>query len=309
MTDNVSPIAWAPAPTPGAFIDPRTVYLAIPCADGRMMAETAAALLRIPKGFAAFSFPSEVSHVTLVRNHIADSFLRSGMDWLVSIDSDIYFTPEDWNFLLQPCAPELEGPEQPTPSRVLCTRMLKHSSNSVVGQQIVPPSVCEGVADMLVFSQYSYKNETEGNTDMGFGFVRIHRSVFEQMRELRHIEGPTVEVDRQLVSQLRALLDTPVGNPDGVMNLVEMLCDSVIDHAGSPRLATMNWRGNAVTDFFPSGPLLNGIVPTPVWKGEDHGFFTLAMLAGIIPRRELRTRLLHIGRKAYAYEPNTGSGQ
>jgi hypothetical protein len=59
-------------------------------------------------------------------------------------------------------------------------------------------------------------------------------------------------------------------------------------------------------DFYPQGAMISALVPEVSYKGEDHGFFTLCMLAGIIPRIETRTRLIHIGRKAYPYFGITG---
>lgn len=83
-----------------------------------------------------------------------------------------------------------------------------------------------------------------------------------------------------------------------------------LDHDdGQPRLWQTLHRGVVLYDYFPSGPIFGQHVPTAEWKGEDHGFFTLCMLAGIIPRIETRTRLTHIGRKGYHYNPNASGAQ
>lgn len=63
-------------------------------------------------------------------------------------------------------------------------------------------------------------------------------------------------------------------------------------------------QGRLFTDFYPSGPLLSQLIPNGEWKGEDHGFFMLAALAGIVPRIETRTRLMHVGTKGFPYRPN-----
>lgn len=81
------------------------------------------------------------------------------------------------------------------------------------------------------------------------------------------------------------------------------------NHDGTARLWSMLHRGVELYDYFPSGPLIHHLIPTAEWKGEDTGFFTLCMLAGIVPRIEKRTRLTHIGRKGYHYEPDAGSAQ
>lgn len=85
--------------------------------------------------------------------------------------------------------------------------------------------------------------------------------------------------------------------------------ENLTDSDGRPRCWQAVAKGRLLTDFFPSGPLVHNLVPTAEWKGEDHGFATLCMLAGIIPRIETRTRLTHIGRKGYHYDPNPGGGQ
>lgn len=64
-----------------------------------------------------------------------------------------------------------------------------------------------------------------------------------------------------------------------------------------PIVLPFNWEGRAIDDFFPTGPDAGG-----KFIGEDHGFFRLVQKAGITPRGETRTRLLHWGRAAYAYE-------
>lgn len=241
------------------MIDPRTVYLAMPCADGRMMAETTASLLRINGRFAQFSFPSEVSHVSLVRNYIADWFLQSGLDWLVSIDSDIAFDPEDFNLLMEPSSDEWKSWSEAPPTQT--------SIFEITGRDPESPSKFirkETLADLLVCAEYSFKNDNLEPVKLGMGFVRIHKSVFAKLMDLEHEDG-------------------------------------------AKRLWQMTFRGRLIADFFPSGPLLNQLVPTAEWKGEDHGFWTLCHLAGLFPRIERRTRLTHIGRKGYVYQ-REGSG-
>jgi hypothetical protein len=70
------------------------------------------------------------------------------------------------------------------------------------------------------------------------------------------------------------------------------------DETDTPRVGTFFWKGEMYGDFFPSGPTLDGI-----WLGEDGGFFHLCRLAGIVPRIERRTALVHYGVKAYPYYP------
>lgn len=70
---------------------------------------------------------------------------------------------------------------------------------------------------------------------------------------------------------------------------------------GQSRPWQFTHQGRLFTDFYPSGPILSQFVPHGEWKGEDHGFFMLCQLAGIVPRIEKRTELTHVGTKGYAY--------
>lgn len=70
---------------------------------------------------------------------------------------------------------------------------------------------------------------------------------------------------------------------------------------GKPMVGQFFWDGKLVDDFFPTGPNMGGH-----WFGEDHGFFHLVRLAGIKPRAETRTKLIHWGRHGYTYSPQIG---
>lgn len=74
--------------------------------------------------------------------------------------------------------------------------------------------------------------------------------------------------------------------------------DEVALDDGVPLVDVFPWQGEMVANYFPSGVLNAGH-----WMGEDHGFFMLAKVAGIIPRVETRTRLVHWGRHGYEYAP------
>lgn len=78
---------------------------------------------------------------------------------------------------------------------------------------------------------------------------------------------------------------------------------------GTPRTWQFLSEGMLCTDFFPRGSLFGQIVPSSQWVGEDHGFFTLARMAKILPRIETRTRLWHVGTKAYPYMGDIGGAQ
>lgn len=79
-------------------------------------------------------------------------------------------------------------------------------------------------------------------------------------------------------------------------SVFQRLIDSTEDD-GTPRIGQFyHQSGELFWHFFPEGPGGDG-----QWFGEDTGFFHLCRLAGITPRIEQRTQLIHIGKKAYPY--------
>lgn len=290
------------------MIDPRTVMLAIPCYDGKVMSELAGMMLMAGRYFGAVSMPTECSHVSLVRNLIAGQFLAcEEFEWLICVDSDTVFSMQDLQILLEPCDvtadyvdPESDAQDAagraPRPTRIV----------TALSESLRDLNVkTAGAADVLVCAEYSKKSDELEVCRFGMGFVRIHRSVFKTLEELKHDGGPTVEVRRDVLMRVREKVDTlsddDTGEPYEWRRLVKELIDTAEDKAGQPRLWQVKHQGRLYTDFFPSGPILSQFVPHQAWMGEDFGFFTLCKLAGIIPRVETRTRLLHIGRKAYPY--------
>lgn len=293
------------------MLDPRTVMIAIPCYDGKVMSEVTGRLHLCRDLFEAISLPTECSHVSLVRNIIAGQFLASKYEWLVAIDSDIAFSRQDLELLLQPCdlSQEYVDPSStepvnlpPRPSRLV----LAQSTDAV---KLDNKAVA--AADMLVCAEYVYKNDDLRPVTFGMGFVRIHRSVFETLQQLKYDGGSTVEVRRDLLERLRAVHNAPTYPPTNYpTDLITEILGTVQDQTGQSRLWQCSHKGRLYHDYFPTGAVISQYVPTAEWRGEDHGFFTLCHLAGIIPRIETRTRLLHIGRKAYPYlGPDVGGGQ
>lgn len=221
------------------MIDPRTVMLAVPAYNHQVMAEAAGFWIACAQRFfAAVSIKQGVSSVSLARNLIAETFLQSNFEWLICQDQDIIASPQDFQFLMEPTLHEVE-----TESTKIELRMRDGM---------------RGLADVIVSAEYSYKDDALRPCRYGLGFTRIHRSVFEIIRELRHEDG-------------------------------------------SPRTWQCLFQGRLMTDFFPQGPFISQVIPNGEWKGEDVGFFTLASLADIVPRIETRTRLWHVGTKAYPY--------
>lgn len=297
-----------------SVIDPRTIYCAVPCYSGQNMAELTGMLFAAGRMLGALSMPTECSDVSLVRNLIAANFLATELEWLVCIDSDtVPCGLRDLQLLLEPCdtrAKYVEGdslePGDPRPSRVI---------TALSADPFQLDSKTQGAADLLVCAEYVYKNDNLEPCRFGLGFTRIHRSVFERLMELKHEAGPTVEVQRHVLDKLKAVYESnahpgPEDRAADFTRVVEELLATVEDKAGQPRLWQAIYKGRTFYDFYPHGAALSMMVPGAPWKGEDHGFFMLCQLAGIIPRVETRTRLLHIGRKAYPYlGPEVGGGQ
>jgi hypothetical protein len=81
------------------------------------------------------------------------------------------------------------------------------------------------------------------------------------------------------------------------------ILDDATDSEKVPLCGSFTYKGDVIVEYFPSGTGANG-----GWFSEDHGFFHICRLAGIQPRIEQRTKLVHIGRKAYAYVPPKREG-
>lgn len=79
--------------------------------------------------------------------------------------------------------------------------------------------------------------------------------------------------------------------------------DDLKDADGAPVVQQYMNNGQLVSDYFISG------CRNDRWLGEDQGFFILCHMAGIVPRIEQRTNLMHVGRKVYPYNaPIIGAG-
>jgi glycosyltransferase involved in cell wall biosynthesis len=116
--------------------------------------------------------------------------------------------------------------------------------------------------ELIVCAEYAKKDlSANAPAQFGFGFTRIHRSVFGQLTELT--------------------IDTTEHGPQ------------------APMVGTFVWEDKVISDFFPTGPARGGVK----WMGEDHGFFHLVQYAGIKPRIEKRTQLVHWGRMGFRYQP------
>lgn len=302
------------------MIDPRTVYVCIPCYK-QPEPEVMGSIVACGNLYAALSTPSECSHVALTRNLAVNAFLASPYEWFVGIDADTGFSRQDFELLLEPCDVNAEYWDTQNPLDEGAPSIFTDRARPPRPTRVVIPQPASlrdldsktlAAADMVVAAEYSYKNDELRPVKDGMGFVRIHRSVFHYLTELTHDGGPTVEVRRDVLDRIKEALKK-VKYPDDFADMAEdlrLLVDTVEDKAGTPRLWQAAWQGRHFYDFFPCGPILSQFVPCAEWMGEDKGFFTLCRLAGIVPRIETRTRLMHIGRKGYPYlGPDGGEGQ
>lgn len=290
------------------FIDPRTILVAIPTITGQIHAECMGGLVASAGLFGSFLPVSECSHPSLARNVIAEAFMNlTAFEWLVCIDSDIAFSREDFELLLQPVNDETDysspGMVHPT---IVTTDLCARGKSAIEKIGHMP-------ADALVCAEYRYKRDDYDVVKMGMGFVRIHRSVFEQLQTLQHATNPDHTQLVQVLKDLDRLADNAEycqnqGLKDQAIAIRNCVNGALPDPGGGPRLWQCNHKGKIIWDYYPSGPVISQFIPTGEWKGEDHGFFTLCMLAGVIPRMETRTRLTHIGRKGYIYEGPTAGG-
>jgi hypothetical protein len=301
-------------------IDPKTVLLAIPSHTGSITSELAGMLVNYGhRYFGGLMQPTECSHPSLVRNIIADTFLRSPFEWLVGIDSDIVAGPKDFEYLLQATNPEIkyftpgdgdgdcDPGAPPCPSRVEITTW--RSRIEPDGTYDEKGFSERTMADVLVNCEYAYKREPFEPVQFGLGFYRVHRSVFSVLQQLKHRDNGRVEMDRAAWDAFEGEISNEA--PDAVFDVAfERLKATFTSQTDQPRLWQATYQGRVFHDYYPSGPITDLHVPNGQWKGEDHGFWTLCHLAGLVPRIETRTRLLHMGRKAYPYEgPDLGGGQ
>lgn len=300
------------------MIDPKTVLLSIPSYTGSVTSELNGMLMNYGHGFfGGVTQPTECSHPSLVRNIIADTFLRSPFEWLVGIDSDIVPSSEDFEYLMQEVVPnanyfvdgdgdgDCDPGAPPLPSRIEAATVVLEATDQGNQRQVSDRALC----DVLVNCEYAYKREPFEPVHFGLGFYRVHRSVFSILQDLKHGPSDKVEVSRQVVKAFpnivlpaKPTLDSAVDAAYRLTQWAECVLKSVRDPAGQPRLWQATHQGRVMTDYYPSGPIVDLHVPNGKWMGEDHGFWTLCHLAGLVPRIETRTRLIHVGRKGYPYD-------
>jgi hypothetical protein len=228
------------------LIDPRKTLFQIPCMTGQIEAGCAGGLISSAAagllGYIGFLVGN--SNISSARSKIANDFLRSQLEWIVWIDADIQFTPNDLRYLMS-IEPDGEFGGQ----KVEYTRTEVTATDGQVHG-----------AELAVTAEYSKKNDEQEPVRFGMGFVRLHRSVFERLANLTTGDG---------------------GEAIG----------KYMD------------EGRICSHFFPSSTSSDSrLMP------EDTSFWNMVALAGIVPRIETRTNLIHWGRKPYPYRNSLISG-
>lgn len=156
------------------MIDPTKVLIATPTLDGKVEMGYAGGLMSAASGhmFGNIIFLQSVSHISLARDLMAHSFMRTDYEWMVFIDSDIQFSPEDFRILMDyprrgPASADFTG----------CELNPEGTTVNSYGEALI---VC---------AEYARKVDSLDPAQFGLGFCRIHRSVFETLQNARDDEG------------------------------------------------------------------------------------------------------------------------
>lgn len=221
------------------LIDPSKVLIATPAFDGKVETGYCGGLAACASAhlFGNMVFLNSISSISLARNRIIQGFLQNDQyDWLVFIDSDVAFSERDF--------------------RLLMDYPLRNEKPSHFNDEHEEAASRTEEGHVLIScAEYARKVDNDSAVRLGFGFCRIHRSVFDALNDLKKEDG-------------------------------------------SERVNAFFFDGSLCYDYCISGCMSDGH-----WLGEDHGFFSLCRMAGITPRIEQRTNLIHWGRKAYPYTP------
>ena len=126
------------------------------------------------------------SLITRARNYLADEFLRSGMDYLMFIDSDIHFEAQDILVMMQNAVenPNMEIICGPYPKKTISWEKIKMAvdkgfadKNPNVLEEFVGDYVFNPTDDVREFRIDAPVQVKEGGT----GFMLIQRSAFAKM--------------------------------------------------------------------------------------------------------------------------------
>lgn len=134
------------------------------------------------------------SLIQRARNYCVDEFLRSDCDHLMFIDADIGFHPNDVLALLHLSSADLyQIITGPYPKKSIAWEKIKKAFDAGIGAE--NPYELEAYSADFVFNPAPGTNEVKMNEPVkiregGTGFMMIHRSVFDTMKEEL---GPQIE--------------------------------------------------------------------------------------------------------------------
>jgi hypothetical protein len=178
------------------MISPRTVLVMIPTYDGRNEWATTQGLCAVfSMGMAGglAGLPG-CTGPALARNVCANRFLQTDMEWLVFIDADTGFTPDDFAILMD--YPRRDGAVMAPINQEL------HDAATLVefdipgfaanDNPVNQPSTFK--TPLIVAAEYARKSEGAPPVRLGLGFARIHRSVFGALDAL-NLESGEARID------------------------------------------------------------------------------------------------------------------
>lgn len=117
-------------------------------------------------------------YLSLNRNQMVSTFLESGAEWLLSFDSDICITPEDFDKLVE-AAHEVT---RPIVGGKYFIPMSNGSSVVLAAQTLLPDAKLEDPGTWLL--DYEQDTIIDNLHSMGSGYVLIHRDVFRAIKSL-----------------------------------------------------------------------------------------------------------------------------
>jgi hypothetical protein len=128
----------------------------------------------ISSGHLSYPYPSAACNI------VGNAFLKSGADELFLVDTDVIFTPDDIRMLFSHNVPYVGG--------VLPKRCLGLHIAVFPYEPFAPDPHAEGINPLI-------------DADCGRGFVRIHRSVFELIKD--HVPTYTDEQEKNGIGEER----------------------------------------------------------------------------------------------------------
>lgn len=127
------------------------------------------------------------SLITRARNYLVDEFLRSDSEYLMFIDSDIHFTPNDVLSLLALCnsdeRPIIGGPY---PKKTIAWEKVRNAVDAGLSDENVED--LDKYTGDFVFNPVGGTKQIKVSEpvevlEIGTGFMMIHRSVFDKFKE------------------------------------------------------------------------------------------------------------------------------